>query len=87
MMYKVLIRNNETKEERLRFIESDWEDISLFYWTEGNFGCDCNRALQFASAKNEDDEKAWGQPCGRTKYSVLWAELPSGEKIIIDKIR
>lgn len=29
----------------------------LFIWTDGNFDCDCNRALFFRRANNEEDEE------------------------------
>jgi hypothetical protein len=39
----------------------------LFQWTEGNYGCDCNRARFFARAAEEDDPDV---PCGDT-YRVV----------------
>ena len=39
-MYKVAIRNNKTNEVRLRELDLEWENGSVFLWTNGNFGCD-----------------------------------------------
>lgn len=84
-MYKVCIRKNETGEERIRTMKTlNWKDHSLFWWTEGNFGCDCNRELEWHRAGGEeidlDDAK-----CSDGRFAVLWAELPSGERIPIDE--
>lgn len=38
-----------------------------FQWTDGNFGCDCNRALFFARAGKEPDPEI---KCGHT-YRVV----------------
>ncbi|MGC3959585.1 MAG: hypothetical protein QM813_17045 [Verrucomicrobiota bacterium] len=83
MSYKVAIRDNDTDEIRLYEMEGcDWEDGSLFFWTDGNFGCDCNRRDLFlrAAGIEPDDES----PCGNVAYSALYAELPDGSKVPID---
>ena len=52
----------------------EWDDQnqnpSLFIWEDGNYACDCNRALFFGYAKGEKygDIKS---PCGEWRYSVL----------------
>lgn len=72
-MYKVLLRNNETLEEVWHHSEYEWND---FAWTEGNFGCNCNRHLFFERAKgnNPDFDDA---ECGEEKYSIVRVELLS----------
>ena len=40
---------------------------ALFWWTEGNMGCDCNRAI-FCGEDDDTDELL---PCGETGYSLL----------------
>ena len=82
-MYKVLLRNNETGEER--FVESteEWGESSKYLWTEGNFQCDCNRHLIFEMAAGvvpEDDECE----CGDERYTALYAELPDGTRYELD---
>lgn len=49
-----------------------WGEGSLYLWTEGNMGCNCNRALDFwrarnpgATLKEEPDFE-----CGRGQYRV-----------------
>lgn len=45
------------------------EDGVLFHWTDGNYGCDCNRKLFMSDADadfpDEPDENGWF-PCGET---------------------
>lgn len=45
-----------------------WDD--LFWWTEGNMGCDCNRHLVFERAQGREppDEEC---VCGTTRYHVV----------------
>lgn len=87
MTYKVAIRKNETGEVRIRTIEGlDWHKADggddMYWWTEGNFGCDCNRELEFERAGGNDPNL--GTKCGDERYSVLYAELPDGTRIEID---
>jgi hypothetical protein len=56
---------------------------TVFWWTEGNFGCDCNRHLAFEYAfgnEIEDDEEF---QCGHEKYTLveLWLY---GELVVRD---
>ncbi len=54
MAYRVAIKDTETGE--VRVTEFPYEDDDLFWWTDGNFGCDCNRWLTFERAGgNEPD--------------------------------
>lgn len=54
--------------------ELDWHDSSEFWWSEGNFACDCNRADCFhrALSGEEVDEE-----CGHERYRVR-ITLPDG---------
>lgn len=88
MPYKVAIRKNATGEVRLREMPYDWRkpdgSDDLLWWTDGNFGCDCNRELEFERAAGGDpglDEVE----CGNEAYSVLYAELPDGERVVVDE--
>ena len=84
MGYKVAIRRNSDGEIRLRDIDFDnWEDSDLYWWTEGNFGCDRNRHLEFERAGGHDPDWNDGE-CGDSAYSVLYALLPNGDTISID---
>lgn len=83
MKYRTCIRNNFTGEERIDLDEFDWKDEHgfLFMWTEGNFGCDCNRELMFALCKGE---LAPDRSCGSTGFSILWAEREDGTRLKVD---
>jgi len=86
MPYRVAIRKNETGEVRLRNYDYDWfkyESSDLFWWTEGNMSCDCNRYLEFERAAGVEPDSCYA-PCGETAYSVLYVELPDGTKIDVD---
>lgn len=61
-------------------------DIQLYTFLEGNYSCDCNRAVFFAETRNEEIEHAVNLPCSQGKYSCLYALLETGEKISIDKV-
>lgn len=86
MKYRTCIRNNFTGEERIDLDEFDWKDEHgfLFMWTDGNYGCDCNRALFFARAAGEEDADV---PCGNSAFSVPWAEREDGTRLQIDSNR
>ena len=84
-MYKVAIRNNATGEVRIQHEDLDWHDHSLFWWTEGNFGCDCNREDEWLRAGGmPEDGIPEDNECGHERFSVLYAEFPDGRRITID---
>ena len=87
MKYKVKRRNNSTGEVREWDTKSEWDfdkhwgdSSELFWWTEGNFGRDCNRELVFYDWSEEADDRQ----CGETEYTVIHAELEDGTIIPID---
>lgn len=49
-----------------------WGEGSLYWWTDGNMGCDCNRALSFWRAQHPeatlDEEPDFA--CGEGAYRV-----------------
>ncbi len=86
-MVIINIKNNKTGEIR-KFVEKDgdWDHRLEWFWTEGNYGCDCNRALMFARANNEDETEAWEQGCGDgVAYSIPFVELADGTKINVEE--
>lgn len=93
MPYKVAIRKNATGEIRIAEMDFEWDkgndSTDLFWWTEGNFGCDCNRYLEFERAGGHDPDDDvpddQQQECGHTAYSVLYAEMPDGKRVPIDE--
>lgn len=77
------IRKNDTREVREYHPDmlikdgEDWPDIWI--WTDGNFSCDCNRALFFGYAAGETWKDANDAPCGEGGYSVKLVNPVTGE--------
>ena len=51
-MYTVNIRDRTTGFVRPHEVEFDWDDNQKWLWTEGNFGCDCNRRIFFGDDRS-----------------------------------
>ena len=82
-MYTVHIRRNSTGETREVSIDYEFfknGNSDLFWWTDGNFSCDCNRADVF----NTGNAVVEDVPCGYTEFTVLKVVLPDGTEIEID---
>jgi hypothetical protein len=79
-MYKVMLKNNETSEQRTIPMNLDWHEASEFWWTEGNMACDCNRHDIFNDAQDD------GIDCGDYKYTAICAILDTGERIALDDL-
>jgi len=87
MTYHVALRLNSTGEIRMCEVSWPWREGDLVWWTDGNFGCDCNRELEWIRAGGReptDDEWEDSARCGETKYTALYAELPDGTRITLD---
>lgn len=61
--------------------DPDPDSGSEYNWTEGNFSCDCNRAIAFGSSA---DEVANVRDCGEDRFTVLTAVCDDGKIITID---
>lgn len=85
MKYVIVLRNNATGEERRYADGFDWddEDVFTFMWTEGNYGCDCNRELFFGYAGGEKRDLGT-ELCGSERYTALYAEREDGSRIELD---
>jgi hypothetical protein len=89
MSYVVRIRDTATGEERDCPMRFDWfkpdGGDDEFWWTEGNFSCDCNRELEFRRAAGEDpDANSVECNVGSNRFKALHATLPDGRLIPID---
>lgn len=56
-----------------------------YIWTEGNYACDCNRAIFFGD-KTVDEIMHEGQ-CGNVLYKIPKIVTEDGIEILIDKIK
>ena len=74
------IRNNATGEVREygtdEILEGGEETPSEWPWSDGNYGCDCNRRLFFARACGEEED--WKGECSDDKFSVQLVNPSSG---------
>lgn len=54
----------------------DWGAPGVEYsWTDGNYGCDCNRAIFFAGDDDADIT------CGSTAYSIRVTDSKTGAEL------
>lgn len=81
----ITIRHNATGEVR-RYRDDHFdpnpESASEFLWTEGNYACDCNRAILFARAGSEDDDPE--RTCGHKMFHVIEAVCDDGTVVELD---
>ena len=82
MSYAVHLRRNADGVVRVITEDDAWDETADYIWTDGNFGCDCNRALLFARAAGEPDPE--NSACGETAFAAIKAVLESGEEIELD---
>ena len=75
MTYTVHIKKNETGEIRIIPLDTEWHEISEWWWTEGNMACDCSRGDLFSRGD---------YPCGSFAYTAIKAVFEDGTEIILD---
>jgi hypothetical protein len=63
-MIHIHIRKVSTGEIRTYHHESEWSE---FLWTDGNFGCDCNRELFFEDANDPEFENT---KCSKGRFVI-----------------
>lgn len=80
-MYWVHMIKNETGERRRIDIGVSWVDgdASTYWWQDGNFSCDCNRAQLWGGCTDP-------QRCGDERFTITHIELPDGTEIKIDGV-
>lgn len=68
-------------------------DELYYYWTDGNFGCDCNRGTSFRRALYPvppADDPFWNNHAARCgfgpnyRYRVPYLEFEDGSRLTID---
>ncbi len=52
------------------------ENPGYYVWSDGNYGCDCNRRLFFARAAGEEAD--WDGECSKGFYSVRLRNKKTG---------
>ena len=86
MSYVARIRKVATGEERAIRVNLDWEDHSSFWWSEGNYGCDCNRFLEFEYADGREPEDGEEEKCGEGSYIVVSITVPDGRVVYSEPV-
>lgn len=69
--------------------EHEWEDPedAVYQWTEGNYGCDCNRQLFFARAAGEEEPRPKDLSCGEEqRFKLLSIVTESGAIIYVGDV-
>lgn len=82
MPYAVEITRVATGQTVTHHEAGDWDDDATDYlWTDGNYGCDCNRALFFGRAGGNLE----GDPgdCGMERFTCSGVR-PDGARFVID---
>ena len=80
--YFVTMRDMETQEERTFSMDGiEWGDGSDFWWSEGNYSCDCNRHLEFQEAKTGVRPMDDNISCNGERYTVICIKLEDGTKV------
>lgn len=83
MKYTATIVDKVASESRVFEDDTEASEEAMEYnWSEGNYGCDCNRSLFFARAAGLSDPT--DTPCGHSRYSVAELVLDDGRRIQID---
>lgn len=67
--YLTDLDTGETREWKIYDFEAAHLEESDFMWSEGNYSCNCNRALFFARAAGEEDPN--DRECGDGAYSII----------------
>jgi hypothetical protein len=83
MPYTVTLQNRATGEELACSIDMGWQPHSLYWWSQGNYGCDCNRASVWLgqvkrSLPVTDDGDFCYLICAGDNFALLKIELPDG---------
>ncbi len=72
MSYVVRLRRVSDGKEVDVVQEGAWDDAADWLWNEGNYGCDCNRAIWFdrATGMSEGEIQAVERECGDGDYLI-----------------
>jgi len=62
--------------------DQEWEEIDLYRWTDGNYGCDCNREIYFMEAIGAKVDDQADLVCGETRFQVLRITSDDGSRLL-----
>ncbi len=78
----VHILDTLTGETRVYTHAFPWGEGSDYLWSEGNYGCDCNRHLFFCRAIDAPEDE--DRPCGFTRYLIHVKDRETGAALYED---
>lgn len=75
--FRYQIREVATGRTIVREFSNPQGERSPYWWLEGNYGCDCNRKMEFDRALNQETDDEDNYPCGDNPnaYVFDWVEL------------
>lgn len=83
--YTVTMKETATGEVRTFPAKLPWGDGSNFWWSEGNYSCDCNRELEWREAGGLPRFPEIEGPCTEGRYVVLSINLPDGTQVYAEQ--
>lgn len=83
-MYSLSLRCERTGEVRNIVSDDEWGDLQEYLWTEGNYACDCNRAIFFEEAGDGSEDP--DAECGDSAYTAISVTLSDGTVLPVDYI-
>lgn len=89
MKYDVRITDAATGETRIAREFDDWDEVNFaphYLWSDGNYGCDCNRYLFFERAGGKDPDVG-GFDCnnGPNRYTVVITDSVNHHELYRDE--
>lgn len=78
-LYQAVLFDRSTGERSTVVMDFSEDADPEYMFTEGNYGCDCNRRLFMARAAGRPDPDP--SPCGETIVMESFGEAPAGAKV------
>lgn len=69
------------------FWDEHFDGNGVYQWTDGNYGCDCNRALFFERAAGVKFEEKIECSAEKGRFHVPFAFTADGKIVVIDGLR
>lgn len=77
------VSDGEVRVHEEQYQDDDGEACAYYLWTDGNYGCDCNRQLFWLRADGQEAIACQdGGPCTTGRYM---ARLSIGDEVLLDE--
>lgn len=81
----VAMLDTQTGERRVvRWEGMPWFEHSDFFWSDGNFGCDCNRAIVWDDERANPEQPNLDRPCGEGRFLLCILSAETGRELYRD---